>query len=88
VGFGLLVDQVYAALGISARAVVGQAAEAFPQGLMLAAAVGLILLSVKPLWNKTAAAVFLRKPKTAVPADAGDSASPMADKPDNCCGST
>jgi uncharacterized membrane protein YraQ (UPF0718 family) len=87
VGFGLLVDRVYAALGISARAVVGQAAEAVPQTVMLAAAVGLILLSVKPLWKKTAGAVFLRKKNLPPPSAAEGSAVPAADKADDCRGS-
>lgn len=47
--FGLLVDQVYARLGISAQAVAGQAAELLPAWLQWAGAVAVVLLSVKPL---------------------------------------
>ncbi len=46
---GLIVDAIYLGLGISASAVAGQAAEVLPSGLMLAAAVVLLLLSVRPL---------------------------------------
>ncbi len=49
VGAGLLVDMLYAALGISAVAVVGEAAELVPAGLQMAAALLLLALSVVPL---------------------------------------
>ncbi len=47
---GLAVDAVYLALGISAVAVVGQAAEVLPHWLMLAATLFLLALSVRPLY--------------------------------------
>ena len=46
---GLAVDAIYLSLGISASAVAGKAAEVLPSGLMLGAAVVLLLLSVQPL---------------------------------------
>lgn len=46
---GLLVDQVYAWLGVSARAVVGQAAEMLPGQLQVIGALILLALSVKPV---------------------------------------
>ena len=49
VGFGLLVDRLYAALGISAQAMVGQAGEAIPFGIELAAAILILILSVNPV---------------------------------------
>ena len=49
VGFGLLVDQLYAALGISARAMVGQAGKAIPFGVELAGAILILILSIKPV---------------------------------------
>jgi len=49
VGFGLLLDWFYGSLGISAQAVVGQAAKSIPMGLELAAAILILLLSVKPV---------------------------------------
>ena len=51
VGFGLLVDRLYRAWGISAKAVVGQAGEAIPHSLELAGAVVVLLLSIKPVWR-------------------------------------
>lgn len=47
--FGLMVDELYALSGISARAVAGRAAETIPHGLALAGGIALILLSVRPL---------------------------------------
>jgi hypothetical protein len=46
---GLGLDALYAALGISARAVAGQAGELFPAGLQWAAAAGVLAISSKPL---------------------------------------
>jgi len=51
VGFGLVVDQVYAGLGIAPQAVIGQAAELFPEPIKIAGAVVLLLLSIKPLYR-------------------------------------
>jgi len=51
VGFGLLVDWIYAAMGVSAQAVVGQAGEAIPHAVELAAAILILALSVKPVWR-------------------------------------
>ena len=50
-GFGLLVDQVYQFLGISAQATLGRAGEALPHGLELTCAVAVLVLSVKPVWQ-------------------------------------
>ena len=47
--FGLLVDQLYAAMGISARAMVGQAGEAIPFGVELAGGIFILILSIKPV---------------------------------------
>jgi len=49
--FGLMVDQVYAALGISAQAVVGQASEIVPEWAGLLGAIGIIGMSVRPIWG-------------------------------------
>lgn len=46
---GFAVDALYAALGISARSIVGQAGELVPYPLQLAAALFVLLLSLKPL---------------------------------------
>ncbi len=49
VASGLLLDRVYATLGIDPRAVVGHAAELIPYPLQLAGAIVLLTLSVRPL---------------------------------------
>lgn len=54
VSFGLLVDQVYARLGISAQAMVGQASEVMPLWIQASGAVWVMALSVKPLYRMTA----------------------------------
>jgi hypothetical protein len=46
---GLAVDQVYAGFGISAQAVVGQAAEVLPGWLKLAGAIMVLVLSIRPV---------------------------------------
>jgi uncharacterized membrane protein YraQ (UPF0718 family) len=51
--FGLIIDQVYSWSGITAGAVVGQAAEVMPYWLQLPATALLIILSIKPLWSTT-----------------------------------
>ena len=47
--FGMLVDQLYTILGVSAQASVGQASEIVPVWMQTTGAVALILLSVKPI---------------------------------------
>ena len=51
VGFGLIVDQVYVSLGISAQAVVGQASEIIPEWAGLIGALAILAMSVKPVWK-------------------------------------
>jgi uncharacterized membrane protein YraQ (UPF0718 family) len=48
---GLIVDQVYASFGISAQAVVGQAAEIVPEWAGLLGAVAILGMSLKPVWG-------------------------------------
>jgi uncharacterized protein len=79
VGFGLLVDWVYAAMGVSAQAVVGQAGEAIPHALELAGAILILALSVKPVWT----AVRSRLAKPSPDGDRGD-----VDAPEPCAGGT
>ncbi len=50
--FGLILDQAYMRLGISAQAVVGQAGEVIPFSLKLAGAIILLALSVGPVWHR------------------------------------
>ncbi len=51
VGFGLIVDLVYASLGISAQAVVGQASEIVPHWAGVIGALMILAVSVKPIWK-------------------------------------
>jgi len=61
VGCGLLLDFVYLQLGISAKAVVGQAAELLPVEVRVAGGLILILLSVKPLAKGLSRLLFTKK---------------------------
>ena len=49
--FGLIVDQVYASLGISAQAVVGTASEIVPRWAGVIGALAILAMSIKPVWN-------------------------------------
>ncbi len=49
--FGLALDWVYALLGISAQALVGQASEVVPLWLQWVGALGLLLLGAKPVYR-------------------------------------
>ena len=48
---GLALDAFYSGMDISARAVVGQAAEVIPNWLQIASTLILVSISLKPLWN-------------------------------------
>ena len=48
---GLALDAIYLGLGVSAAASIGQAAEIIPSWLTLAAAILLLLLSIRPLYR-------------------------------------
>jgi uncharacterized protein len=64
--FGLAVDQVYASMGFSARAMLGQAAEQIPLWAQGLGAAALLILSVRPVsrsFRARAAGVFRRRPK-------------------------
>jgi uncharacterized membrane protein YraQ (UPF0718 family) len=49
--FGLILDQVYTILGISARAIAGQATEVIPSWAQMGGAVVLLALSIRPLYH-------------------------------------
>jgi uncharacterized membrane protein YraQ (UPF0718 family) len=49
--FGLVVDQIYSHMGISAQAMVGQASEVIPLWIQWAAAFLVLVLSIKPLYR-------------------------------------
>jgi len=69
--FGLVVDQVYISMGISAQAMVGQASEVMPLWVQQAGALLVVILSIKPLYRmiiplktriRRAATTTLKKP--------------------------
>jgi uncharacterized membrane protein YraQ (UPF0718 family) len=49
--FGLVLDQVYAILGISAQAIAGQATEVIPPWAQVGGAVVLLALSIRPVYH-------------------------------------
>ena len=48
----MLVDQIYASLGLSARALVGQASEIVPSWAGFVGAIAVLLISVKPVFTR------------------------------------
>jgi hypothetical protein len=84
VGFGLLVDWTYAVLGVSAKAVVGQAGEAIPHAVELTGAILILVLSVKPVWRFMRNRIFT--PESTGDASATDTTA--VDAPEPCSGST
>jgi hypothetical protein len=75
--FGLLLDRVYAFLGVSAAAVAGQASGIMPSWLQLAATLLLLAVSVKPLAQALYSKIRKLKPHNA------EACSPAGD-----CGAT
>jgi len=65
--FGLVVDHIYASMGISAQAMVGQASEVVPLWAQWAGAVIVLVLSIRPLYHMTASLIsrFRRATETA-----------------------
>jgi hypothetical protein len=93
---GLAVDHVYAALGISAKAAAGRAAEVFPEWAKLIAALVVIAISVRPTVQKLRCLLEKRWPqrpagqatKTAVETHAApEVGNPMPSLP-SCVGAT
>ncbi len=58
---GLAVDQVYSSLGLSAKAMAGQAAELIPEWLQICGALLLLILSIKPVYDSLRSIVSKRK---------------------------
>ncbi len=88
--FGLVVDSLYALSGISAQAVIGQASETVPHWLALAGTVGLILLSIRPMWQ-TLKKTPLRRPGKTTPETTAIQSDPGVEKPSlpvSGCGAT
>jgi len=85
VGFGLLVDWIYSAMNISARAVVGQAGEAIPHAVGLVGAVLILILSVQPVWRFIRSRFVRSRTTTAEPLTTD---STTISTPEPCAGST
>jgi len=83
--FGLIVDQVYASLGISAQAMVGQASEIVPQWAGWIGAIVIAAMSVKPVWSAIRARFKSAGPRKKITAETqkkiGDPLSVISD----CC---
>jgi len=60
VGFGLAVDQLYMALQISPKAIIGEAAELVPEWMRIASACILVIYSVKPVYGQLRK-IFVKK---------------------------
>ena len=82
---GLVLDSIYAALGVSAWAIAGQAGEVIPYWLQFAGAVLVVLLSVKPVFL-FARRIFLPHGKQGDGKAAGPHALPLSGgKTDSQC---
>jgi uncharacterized membrane protein YraQ (UPF0718 family) len=92
VAAGLLVDQVYAALGLAPAAIVGGAAEIVPAWAQIAGASLLIVLSIRPVWRslkgrwRQLAGCFQTPEEPSVPAEYGPKA--QVEESCGCSGST
>ncbi len=86
--FGLVVDQVYAAFGLSAQAMVGQASEIVPLWAGLIGALVIMMISAKPIFQAIKARVKPDKPSAPPPVQIQDKMelTPVAEPCD--CGPT
>ena len=88
--FGLVVDQVYTSMGLSARAMVGQATEVVPLWTQWTGAIVVLALSIRPIYGMLASlkARFSRPAKNS--SKGADSEQPAPDEllTSSSCGST
>ena len=84
---GLAVDQLYAGLGISARAAVGKAAEITPEWLRTGATLLILLLSVRPLARSIGSWFGRGTPECACSGEAGPQPLPLISLETPCSGS-
>ena len=84
--FGLLLDRLYAGMGISARAMVGQAGEVMPYGLELAGAVLILGLSIKPIVRMVKRRIARPRPDGLLPAAPCGKADPAESDTGCTCG--
>jgi hypothetical protein len=62
--FGLAVDQLYSALNLSPKAIIGEAAEIVPEPVKFAAVLVLVAFSIKPVWEQVRRVFSRRKHET------------------------
>ncbi len=82
---GLALDIIYIRMGISAGAIVGQAAEIIPAPVQLAATLFLIAISIKPVWRTLRARclkIFSPKDESGCGCSAGSCTTPEVVPPD------
>jgi hypothetical protein len=68
VASGLVLDRIYSFLGLSAGAIVGQAAEVIPDWAQILGAITLLALSIRPLYCAVRSRLATRKESTCGPA--------------------
>ncbi len=68
VASGLVLDRIYSFLGLSAEAIVGQAAEVIPDWAQILGAITLLALSIRPLYRAVRSRLLTRKESTCGPA--------------------
>jgi hypothetical protein len=72
--FGLVVDQIYTSMGISAQAMVGQASEVMPLWIQGVGAILVLILSLKPLYRMTTSLIIRFGRAASTSSKASDSA--------------
>ena len=83
--FGLIVDQVYVSLGISAQAMVGQASEIVPEWAGLMGAILILGISVKPVWSSFVARFKQSGPEEEIIAEPQESQMEPLAVVSDCC---
>jgi hypothetical protein len=85
---GLAVDGLYAALGLSAQAMVGQGSEAVPRGLALAGAGLLLLMTLRCYWRRWQPRSTPAQPPSADPAPQNGTPADVDRPGPSACGPT
>jgi hypothetical protein len=83
--FGLIVDRVYASLGISAQAVVGQASEIVPEWAGWLGAIAILGMSIKPVWGAIRARFKPAVPREEIEHEPKHSPTESLPVISNCC---
>ena len=83
--FGLVVDQVYSFLGISAQAVVGQASEIVPHWAGVIGALMIVAMSLKPIWNALRARFKTAGPREEISTESEETQAEPLPVVSDCC---